>query len=139
MSLGVLVGGVIGGVAVGTIGPAEIQNIIGQCAQFQMESTAKIMQAVNEVNAPLSPPRIFFADPMFGPDNAVLAPHAFLFGINLDLSPQDEAEVSGPRSTVCVAAGPARTSVEVCKRASVGHPNPRGAERFAEAIIPLLP
>jgi hypothetical protein len=140
IGLGLLVGSVLGGVVIGVFGSVERAQIAANCAQFQSESTAKITLAVAEANDMLAPApaRIFFADPMFGPANAALASQPWLFGINLDLSPQDDPLVSGPRASVCVAAGPARTQVEICKRASIGHPNNRGAEAFANAIIPLI-
>jgi hypothetical protein len=82
-------------------------------------------------------PRVAFAPTPFTNDNAALAPSAWLFGINIDGSPQDP--VAATRSAACAVAipggGPARI---VCDDASVGHPNQIGAMQFSQAIQDAL-
>jgi beta-glucosidase/6-phospho-beta-glucosidase/beta-galactosidase/lysophospholipase L1-like esterase len=111
-------------------------TIVKNCHILYDETTAKLTAAVDAVNDDLPSPRIIFANPSFADANAALAPEAWLFGINGDLTPQDNV-VAGPRALVCVANA-SRTDVEVCKRASIGHPNPSGAQKFAEAILAAI-
>ncbi|PYP91835.1 MAG: hypothetical protein DMG65_05910 [Candidatus Angelobacter sp. Gp1-AA117] len=136
LDLGSLPGAIVGGV----IGEATRRQIAANCATFVTEANRQLKLAVDTANSQLpagSAARVFFADPKFGPQNSVLAPQAFLYAIHADLSPEDPADIAGPRGTACAAAS-AQTDVNTCKRASVGHPNSKGAQAYANAIIPLL-
>ena len=44
----------------------------------------------------------------------------------------------GARAIACAAAGSGRTDVEVCERASIGHPNSHGAAAYASEILAVL-
>jgi hypothetical protein len=137
LDLALINGAIIAGIAT----PFIRDKISGNCALFASEANRQLQVAVNEANAALGAgvaPRVFFADPKFGAANAALAPDSFVYGIHVDLSPDDPASVAGPRATACDAAGSAQTNVLECKRASMGHPNPRGAQAYANAILPLL-
>lgn len=134
IAAGVWVGGAIGGVAFGVVGAAEKATIAANCLTFATQSKRAMQAAVDETNAELGATRLFFADPGFGPQNAALASAPLLFGINADLSPQDNL-VAGARALACEVAGAHRTDVPVCKRASMGHPNAIGAQRYADAIL----
>ncbi len=94
-------------------------------------------------------PRFAFADPGFGPQNAVFAPDALLWGmtrdsdltntlpidIEFELFPEDP--VQSARSEVCFDyESPA--AIVACLYASVGHPNPAGAEVYADAVLAEL-
>jgi len=46
--------------------------------------------------------------------------------------------VASIRASGCHSAGSARTQPIFCEIASAGHPNPKGAKAYAEAIIKLL-
>lgn len=127
-------GAIVGGIAT----PFIRDKISGNCALFASEANRQLQSAVNEANAALATARVFFADPKFGPANAALALDSFLYGIHVDSSPDDPISVAGPRAAACEAAGSAHTSVPECKCASMGHPNPRGAQAYANAILPLL-
>ena len=70
------------------------------------------------------------------PENAAFAADPWLYGINDDLSPQDPC--ADIRIAACHAAGSSRTEVLFCEKASAGHPNPKGAKAYAEAIFKLL-
>ena len=140
IGLGLDLGGIDGAIVGGVIAAATVDKIVSNCATFATQANLKLQQAVNDANAALpagTPARVFFADPMFGPQNSALAPQAFVYGINADLSPQDPADVSSARAVACQASA-ARTTVDICKRASIGHPNPLGAQAYANAIIPKL-
>ncbi len=140
IALGLDVGAIPGAIVGGLIGEATRGQIAANAATFVMEANRQLKLAVDAANGQLpagSAPRVFFADPKFGPENAVLAPQAFLYAIHADLSPEDPADVAGPRGSACAAAA-AQTDVNICKRASVGHPNAKGAQAYANAILPLL-
>ena len=134
IALGAAVGGIPGGLTVGRAKP----RIVANCRALADESNARLRAAVDETNAGLGgQPRIFLAVPPFGSRNAALAPEAWLWGINADTSPQDNL-VAGQRWRAC-NANRTRTQVDFCKRASAGHPNPRGAQEYAKAILAALP
>jgi lysophospholipase L1-like esterase len=137
LDLGSIPGAIVAGVAT----PEILEKISGNCALFTAEANHQLQLAVAEANAALAQDgdaRVAFADPKFSPANAAMAPDAFVYGIHLDLSPEDPESVAGPRSAACEMAGSAQTDVAVCKRASVGHPNPRGAQAYASAVVALL-
>jgi beta-glucosidase/6-phospho-beta-glucosidase/beta-galactosidase/lysophospholipase L1-like esterase len=119
------------------------RGIARNCQLFAEQSEVKLQAAVDEVNTTLindagEPKiRVFLAAPEFDRSNAALATHPWLFGINLDLSAQDSM-VAGSRRTACEEAPAGRTDVEICKRASIGHPNAPGAEEYAREISHLL-
>ncbi len=140
IALGLDLGSIPGAIVGGLLGEATRRQIAANAATFVAEAHRQLKLAVAAANGQLGAnmaPRVFFADPGFGPQNSVLAPQAFLYAIHADLSPEDPTDVSGPRGSACAAAA-AQTDVNVCKRASVGHPNARGAQAYANAIIPLL-
>ncbi|MEV5028021.1 hypothetical protein [Paenibacillus sp. LPE1-1-1.1] len=73
----------------GIFGLAEFEAICNRCEKLERDSKIYLQQAINRKNGELNaPPRIFFADPNFGPDHAALTDDPYLFGVNLDLSPR---------------------------------------------------
>ena len=88
-------------------------------------------------------PTIAFADPGFGPENAVFAPRKWLWSLtdenivlqtlNLELPAIPEDPLQDIRLRECfdedVVGG-----IIPCIYASVGHPNPAGAQAYADAI-----
>jgi hypothetical protein len=110
--------------------PAEWLALFLQCDVFARTANSALAKAVSETNSALGgPARIFFADPGFGPDNAVFAKDACLFGVRGDFSPEDG--MASERSKVCGAEA-------FCKHASLGHPNAKGAAKYAQAISAFL-
>lgn len=110
---------------------------------FVEEANAKIQMAVEEMNS--HPPGVFFAKPLFVTAHAIFAPNSRLWRINSDLSPQDTPEAGGVapvRIEQCANAPQDRLAdgFFVCSRASVGHPNVRGAVQYALAIerLPII-
>jgi microsomal dipeptidase-like Zn-dependent dipeptidase/lysophospholipase L1-like esterase len=140
IAAGVVLTGPAGGWAASQIKQALVAN----CRAFDAQATTSLQAAVAETNDWLiSPtgggearPRIFFANPLFTTRNAVFAPDPWLWGINGDSTPQDNL-VAGSRWTAC-NLNRTRTDLEICKRASIGHPNARGAQEYAKAITEAL-
>lgn len=73
--------------------------------------------------------------PLFKAEHALGARDCLLYAINPDLSPQDPSEIVAMRIKACVLHLNRLTIVEC---AAVGHPNPAGAQWYAEAILTHL-
>ncbi|WP_029192901.1 IPT/TIG domain-containing protein [Paenibacillus harenae] len=138
IALGVHLGGAAGGAVGGVLGATQLQQIIARSRQVMNESRMHIQDAIDKVNAtPEGGNRILFADPNYGPTHAALTNDPYLYGINLNMTPED-GNVAPSRLVDCVATNQEGLQYELCRVASVGHPNPRGAAAYANAIIPLL-
>jgi beta-glucosidase/6-phospho-beta-glucosidase/beta-galactosidase/lysophospholipase L1-like esterase len=143
IGIGLEVASITGGIIGAVIGPAMKSAIAANCQFFAEQSEMKLQAAVDDVNSSLinstlePEARVFLAVPDFDKKNAALAPEPWLYAINLDFSSQDNL-VAGGRKTACEQAGSGRTDVEICKRASIGHPNAVGAEKYAAEIIARL-
>jgi lysophospholipase L1-like esterase len=111
------------------------ERIVSNCELFFTESTTALQGAVDAANAQ-APGRVGFAAPAFTEDNAALAPQAWLFGINDDLSPEDP--VADARRVSCDKCTNDFLRLEQCYRASCGHPNLTGAQQFASAILAAI-
>jgi lysophospholipase L1-like esterase len=137
VALGVATSGVTGGVTSGFLTKHHLDIIHARSLQLASESKSFLQQAVDEINTEKGgETRIFFADPNIGPEHAALTNDPYLFGINLDLSPQDL--IAAERLVSCTEAGCTGVDFELCKRASMGHPNQKGAQAYANAIYPFL-
>jgi hypothetical protein len=108
-------------------------KIMDQCQLFSDRSAVNLQKAVAEINQNEGATRVVFALVPFGPENAALAPNAWLWGIGDDLSPQDP--VRAARHLACDRFEPDPIQRETCYRASAGHPNIEGAQQFANAIL----
>jgi len=113
-------------------------KILENCQLFSQQSTRKLQAAIDAVNAQRadSDHPIVLAVPDIQPQNAAFASDPWLFGINDDLSPQDE--LADQRIAACEQAPILRTIEPICDRASAGHPNPKGAQAYAKAILACL-
>ena len=118
-----------------------IGKIVSLCLQFWHDSEMWLGRAVTETNATIGGNRIRFAVPQFTERNSVFATDPWLWGVNLDLSPQDE--VSATRIPACDSFYRGKPedlfAREQCHRASAGHPNVSGASAFADAVLQSLP
>lgn len=114
-------------------------RLIERFEHFYDYSEACLQRALRELTeaVPEMRARVFYADPKFKPEHAIGAPESLLFGINADLSPQDPAVIAEGRARACEEHAAKLNPVQqlACPRATVGHPNPAGAQRYADAIM----
>ena len=138
VAIGVLVGGPVGGAGAILLDVLGKESMVRRSRIFATESTKKLNQSVKEVNASISPtmPTISLAIPNFGEENAVFASDPWVFGINPDLSSEDS--IADSRSKECDRLGLTGVDAIVCKKASICHPNSKGAKEYARVIISLL-
>lgn len=115
---------------------------------FHETARASLAAAVDAVNVSIGgDPMIAFADPGFGPENAVFAPDRWLWsttadnalfaGIETDLEIFPEDPLLTFRTYVCPDAESIYGLV-VCLYLSVGHPNSTGARAYAAAVVTEL-
>ena len=88
-----------------------------------------------------------FADPDFGPENAVFGPDRWLWsmtddspmfaGVEVDFELFPEDPLAGFRASACPEIDGIYGLV-ICLYVSVGHPNPAGARAYADAVITEL-
>lgn len=125
-----------------------IASVIQNSAVFDAVARESLLHAVETVgDAGRDDPPIVFADPGFGPQNAVFAPDAFLWGLVSRSELEDAMDVPVPvfpedplleyRIEAC-AEPDARPELLPCLYASVGHANPKGARRYADVIVQAL-
>lgn len=123
------------------------REIADQSRLFQETSAASLAAAVQEANAEAGEPAmIAFTDPGFGPQNALFASESLLWGLTADRIQQRAADegltlfpedpLADLRATGCL--NNKLVDPIPCLYASVGHPNPAGALRYAEVIISAL-
>ncbi|MBM3814347.1 MAG: SGNH/GDSL hydrolase family protein [Acidimicrobiia bacterium] len=111
-------------------------RVIANAIQFWTESNPLIADAVDQVNAETSSKRFHLVKPPFTAGNAAFTKDPWVYGIKLNLQPQDE--VIAERRQVCIRDEPDFLDRELCFRASAGHPNPKGAGAFFRATFPIL-
>ncbi len=111
-------------------------RLLVNCDTFSDQSFAAFQHVANEANKRLSDPRVFVVHTPIKTENAAFASHPWLFGINDDLSCQDP--MAKVRADACRATDITRKRPFFCSKASIGHPNPRGAKAYAEAIFAVL-
>jgi len=105
------------------------QRLIDRSAVFSTAANAALASSVAAFG-----PRVALAVPSFGPANAIFAPDAFVFGVGLSAGGLVALDpVAATRVATC-GAGSVITPV-----ASIGHPNARGAQAYADAIGAALP
>ncbi|MEP7289692.1 MAG: SGNH/GDSL hydrolase family protein [Chloroflexota bacterium] len=112
------------------------RRLLTNCATFSNQSRAAFEQVAADLNSRSGSQRVFVACPDIAAQHAAFASDPWLYGINDDLSPQDP--VAHLRSVACISAGLLRTQPLFCEKASAGHPNPKGAKAYAEAILAVL-
>ena len=112
------------------------KRLLVNCDTFAQQSLVAFQQVADLLNGRYGGQRVLIAQMGLKPENAAFAADPWLYGINDDLSPQDP--LADVRKNACHAAGSSRTEVLFCEKASAGHPNPKGATAYAEAILKLL-
>jgi hypothetical protein len=127
-------------VAVG-ISQANTPLVAGNAGYFASQANLRLAQAVAAANVPLTPHRIFFADPGFGPANAANASNAWVFGLSgfPVPGPTDSSAALSRRTTQCAAVyNTSSFDYMFCRLASTGHPNETGATKYFNAMQPFL-
>ena len=125
-----------------------IDELTHQAILFRDTAHEGLRAAIDAVNAEAADnPGIAFADPGFGPENAVFTPDRWLWSmtadsdlfreldLELELFPEDP--IQELRLSRCLEAN-VIDALLGCLYASVGHPNPTGARAYAEAILDAL-
>jgi GDSL-like Lipase/Acylhydrolase family len=106
--------------------------------QFWKESDQWLSQAAAEVNqTPAANNRITYVLPPFQAQNALFESDPMLWSVGMDLAAEDE--VIDQRTEACIRLVPGWLDCQVCRRASVGHPDPTGAIKYYEAIMSVFP
>lgn len=109
------------------------RRVAVNCALFATRSAAGMRDAAAAVNAAVGGKRVSVADPPAVRNHAALTPDAWLFGINPDMTPQDE--MAGERKSACRCQVRPGLNRARCFRASAGHLNPTGAAEYADSIL----
>ncbi len=118
--------------AVGATDPCDL------ALQFWRESDQWLSTAAAEVNqTPAANNRITYLSPPFQERNALFASDPWLWSVGMDLAAEDE--VVDQRTDECIRLVPGWLDCQVCRRASVGHPNATGAIKYYEAIMTAFP
>ncbi|HEX7680260.1 MAG TPA: hypothetical protein VF713_19165, partial [Thermoanaerobaculia bacterium] len=122
------------------ISPANAPTVTGNAAFFASQANMQLNNAAAAANTLLTPHRVFFADPGFGPTNAANASNAWVFGLSGVIpGPTDSSAALSEREGQCAAVySPLSTDYTFCRLASTGHPNETGALKYFAAIKPFV-
>jgi hypothetical protein len=112
------------------------RRVINNCACFARSSFAAFEQSASETNERLSATRVIIVPPPIEAHHAALSDDPWLFGIREDLTPEDAVALI--RAEACENADFGRTFPVACEKASICHPNSKGARAYAEAILSLI-
>jgi IPT/TIG domain len=105
------------------------QRLIDRSALFTSMANTSLAAA-----AAAAGPRVALAVPNIGPDNALFAPDPFVFNVGISTGGIDALDpVVGDRAAACGTGNP------IANVASMGHPNVKGANAYANAIAAVLP
>ncbi len=136
----VLIGAFLGMPSV--ITPDMHETMVAKSALWAADSAVMIKRAVEEANTRNRnfsdrANRVVFADPRFGPENALLASQTWLYALSLPLLwPQDCPSVITARRSTCAQRYPfPHTNYPSCERASAFHPNQQGEQAYADAVF----
>ena len=131
---GAALGGVLGGAAGVALSERQRDDLGDQCFAFDDEATKVLRAAVAEANEALrgadKPARVALAESGFGMENAYATPLTYLFRAG------DDDPVKAERKLQCEQRGKGLDLQ--CLNASMGHPNAKGAQRYADRIVEQL-
>jgi len=112
-----------------------LNRVVENAQVFWRESTNQLRLAIQDAGST----RIRFAEIPFGDDNAMFAPHPWLFEVHLEsfqLVPEDP--LAAHRRAACDAFHRNPLDRAACYIASAGHPNLAGSRKYAETILAML-
>jgi lysophospholipase L1-like esterase len=116
------------------------QQVVANCWMFARGSANMMYWAAAETSDAWNRP-IDFADPYiggFGETHSIFTDDPWLFGAAGTI-PFIAPEDTVPRQSTCAQAFPTDAANRaICNLASAGHPNPRGARAYADAILAVL-
>lgn len=140
---GLIIGVLLGGTILGGLSAIEIKRImVRRSRDFVSLAHQSIKKAVNTVNQENGNNQIKFVDPRFRARNALFADDSWLYTFKLRFSLTEPIRAIDPkrshRNIVCPQNKSRTASVFICKMASVGHPNKKGADRYFQKIKPHL-
>lgn len=107
-----------------------LDRLSSRSATFAATANAALASAVTTTAAANPTRRLALAVPQFGPANSIFAADAFIYGVTPALTAEDP--VAALRMAAC-SADP------ITDIASIGHPNAKGAQAYADAIAAVLP
>jgi len=117
-----------------------LPSVTNNCHEFFVRSNAELAAAVAQANQQFAGnPQFTFVGLPFTDQNAVYASHPLLWGLKLNLEPEDE--VVTVRKPQCKQVHGGITDLPQllqCQRASAGHPNVEGAATISAAILAAL-
>jgi len=127
---------IIGAVAGAIASDQYKRHCIANSDTFAIISTNELLTAAVRANNTYPGNRIEFVPAPFGPTNAYAAgPNTFLWIV--PIAPIVQDEVYAERFEACRVV-PAGVGNVLCVEASMGHPNVRGAQAYADAITGRL-
>jgi hypothetical protein len=135
-AFGKMPGGFMADWAIRTVMGIVKRRLLKNCDTFSDQSLIAFQQVAEEINRRSGKQRVLVARANIRTQNAAFASDPWLFGVRKDLSPQDPQ--AAVREAACRETDLARKRPFICSRASVGHPNPKGAKAYAEAIFALI-
>ena len=121
-----------------------VPGMVSNCLAFWHSTTDSLKGAVDAVNNDLGRNVCFYVDTGFTEANALWGQDCLLWELSPELEAEDEVEVKELRRRACEALYgdlvhlPEWGNWYQCCRASVGHPNIRGAAMIASAIAQAL-
>ena len=123
-------------VAFGPLGSAAFRawlqgRLVARSTLFATTANTALAAAVAVTKSIVPSRALAFAVPGFGASNAIFASDTYLFGSTVPLGPEDP--VAGLRARACPPLD------VITAMASIGHPNARGAQAYADAIAAVLP
>jgi hypothetical protein len=135
-ALGNVPGGIVANWALRLVMGRIKKRLLKNCDTFSDESLMAFKKVANEINGRSRSRRVLVARPNIRTQNSAFASDPWVFGVRSDLSPQDPQ--AAVRAAACQQTALSRKRPFICSRASVGHPNRKGAKAYAEAIFKAL-
>lgn len=108
-------------------------HLIALSRMWKSNINELLQQEVNLFNDAIGVKTAALAVPAYKPENSLYAPHSWLWELDDDLEPVDP--IKDLRKHICQKDP---LLYYICYRASLGHPNPAGANAYKEAILSQL-